>query len=285
VLYREFETQAALDAQYNVSENVEDATEYAEFYTEKSRAVRADLDCHLDVSFGPTVAERLDVFPADRPNAPILLFIHGGYWHSRTAEEFDFVARGPVSAGVTTVVMNYALCPTVSIDELVRQTRAAVVWLADHAAEFGADGDRIHVAGHSAGGHLTGMLLTTDWEEKYGQSTDIIEGACTISGLFDLEPFPYTWLQPKLQLTWDEVRRNSPIRHLPAEAPPLLVSYGAEEPAELRRQSADFLTTWQQAGLDGSRLPQPGANHYTAIEGFLDADSRLCSAILDQIED
>jgi arylformamidase len=284
VLYRDFATQEELDAQYNVSENVEDATEYAEFYTEKSREVRSDLDCRLNVSFGPTVAERLDIFPADRPNAPILLFVHGGYWHSRTSEEFDFVARGPVSAGVTTVVMNYALCPAVSIDEIVRQTRAAVVWLADHAAEFGADGDRIHVAGHSAGGHLTAMLLTTDWEKKYGRPADIIKGACTISGLFDLEPFPYTWLQPKLQLTWGEVRRNSPIRHLPDDAPPLLVSYGADEPAELCRQSENFLTAWQQAGLDGSRLSQPATNHYTAIEGFLDAESRLCSAILDRID-
>jgi arylformamidase len=285
VLYREFATQEELDAQYNVSESVEDSTEYAEFYTEQSREVRADLDCHLGASFGPTVAERLDIFPADRPNAPILLFVHGGYWHSRTSREFDFVARGPVSAGVTTVVMNYALCPGVSIDEIVRQTRAAVVWLADHADEFGADGDRIHVAGHSAGGHLTGMLLTTDWAGKYGKSADVIESACTISGLFDLEPFPYTWLQPKLQLTWDEVRRNSPIRHLPDDAPPLLVSYGADEPAELCRQSEDFLTVWQEHGLDGSLLPQPATNHYTAIKGFLDAESRLCSAILEQIED
>ena len=284
MLYREFETQAELDAQYNVSQAVDDASEYAEFYTEKSREVRAELDHHRDVSFGPTVAERLDVFPADRENAPILLFIHGGYWHSRTSDEFDFVARGPVSAGVTTVVMNYALCPAVSIDEIVRQTRAAVVWLADHADEFDSDGDSIHVAGHSAGGHLAAMLLTTDWTSEYDRSPDIVESACTISGLFDLAPFPYTWLQPKLQLTWDEVRRNSPIRHVPSEAPPLLVSYGADEPAELCRQSEEFLTAWQQAGLDGTGLAQPETNHYTAIEGFLDADSRLCSAILERID-
>jgi arylformamidase len=283
MLYRDFETQAELDAQYNVSESVGDSTEYGDFYTEKSREVRADLDCRLDVSFGPTVAERLDVFPADRPNAPILLFVHGGYWHSRTSTEFDFVARGPVSEGVTTVVMNYALCPAVSIGEIVRQTRAAVVWLAEHADEFGADGDRIHVAGHSAGGHLVGMLLTTDWG-IYGKSADIIAGACTISGLFDLEPFPYTWLQPKLQLTWGDVRDYSPIRHLPDEAPPLLVSYGADEPSELRRQSEAFLAAWREHGLDGTGLPQPAANHYTAIEGFLDAESRLCAAIVDRIE-
>lgn len=283
MLYRDFETQEELDEQYNVGEAVDDYEQYKEFYVEESERTREELDAHLDVSFGPTLAEHADVFPADDPDAPVLVFIHGGYWRSLSSKEFSFVANGPVAAGVTTVVVNYALCPNVTIDEIVRQCRAAVAWLADDAEAYGGDSDRIHVAGHSAGGHLTAMLLTTDWEGEYGLPPDVIEGACAISGLFDLEPFPYTWLQPKLQLTWGQVRRNSPIRHIPESAPPLIVTYGGEEPSEMRRQSEDFLDEWERNGLEGRHLPQPDDDHFSAIDGFLDPESPLCSAILEQM--
>ena len=282
-LYRNFETQEALDEQYNVEAAVDDFEEYAQFYVEKSEEVREDLDSHLDVSFGPTTAEHLDIFPAEDPEAPVLLFIHGGYWHSLSSKEFSLVAKGPVSEGVTTVVMNYALCPKVTIDEIVRQTRAAVVWIADNIEEYNGDPDQLYVSGHSAGGHLVGMLLATDWERDYGRSSEIIKGATGISGLYDLQPFPYTWLQPKLQLTWGQVRRNSPIRHIPDDAHPLLITYGGAEPDEMGRQSEAFLDAWRDAGHEGSHVPQPEDDHFSAIDGFLDPESDLLTAMLDQM--
>jgi arylformamidase len=283
MLYRDFETQEELDEQYKVEDTVDNFEEYARFYTDTSAEVREKLDSHLDVSVGPTLAEHVDIFPADEPDAPVLLFIHGGYWHRLTSKEFSFVAEGPVSAGVTTVVLNYALAPEVTMDEIVRQARAAVVWLADNISNYNGDGDQIHVAGHSAGGHLTGMLLATDWERRYGRSPEIINGATAISGLFDLAPFPYTWLQPKIQLTWGEVRRNSPLRHVPDSAPPLILSYGEQEPAEMQRQSDAFLEKWRDAGHEGERLIQSEDDHYSAIDGFLDPTSPLLSAVLEQI--
>ena len=286
MLYRNFATQEELDAQYDLENTVEDISLYADFYAEESEKVRAELEHRLDVPFGPTLAEHLDLYPtpkAEHP-APVLVYLHGGYWRSRTSKEFGFVARGPASSGVATVVVNYALCPEVTIDEIVRQVRAALVWTYANATSFGGDPQRIHVAGHSAGGHLTAMLLETDWESDYGLPGDIVKGACAISGLFDLAPFPYTFLQPKLQLTWDQVLRNSPILHLPEWAPPLLVAYGEDEPSELRRQSEDFFAAWRAKGLPGDLLPLPGENHYGVIDGFLDAGSPLCSAILGRME-
>jgi arylformamidase len=285
LLYRNFATQEELDAQYDLENTVEDISLYADFYAKESEKVRAKLEHRLDVPFGPTLAEHLDLYPApglEHP-APILVYLHGGYWRSRTSKEFGFVARGPASRGVATVLVNYALCPKVTIDEIVRQVRAAVVWTYGNATSFGGDPERIHVAGHSAGGHLTAMLLETDWEGVYGLSGDIVKGACVISGLFDLAPFPYTFLQPKLQLTWDQVLRNSPILHLPDEAPPLIVAYGEDEPPELRRQSEDFFAAWRAKGLTGDLLPLPNKNHYDVIDGLLDAGSPLCSAILGGI--
>jgi arylformamidase len=284
VLYRGFSTQEELDEQYNLRESVPDFPAYEQFYNEQSKKTREQLECQLDVPFGPTLDERLDIFPAARSGAAILVFIHGGYWHTFSSKEFSFVASGPVSAGVTTVVINYALCPKVTIEEIVRQSRAAVAWLYSNAEAFGGDRTRIYVSGHSAGGHLTAMLTLTDWEGEYGLPADIIKGGCPISGLFDLRPFPYTYLQPKLQLTWGEVLRNSPILRLLEEAPPLLVSYGGEETLELRRQSDDFLAAWRSRGLRGEHLPQPGKDHFSAIDGFLDVGSPLCAAILRQMD-
>ncbi len=286
MLYRDFATQEELDAQYDLRALIPDAASaYEGFCFRESEKVREELDYRLDVPFGPTLAEHADVYPAagaaeaDR-GAPILVYLHGGFWALRTSKEFGFVARGPASRGVATVVVNYALCPEVTIDEIVRQTRAALSWIYKNAGGIGGDAERIHVAGHSAGGHLTAMLLETDWEGVYGLPGDIIKSACAISGLFDLAPFPYTFLQPKLQLSWEQVLRNSPILHVPQDAPPLLLVYGEAEGAEFRRQSEDLLSAWRSKDLNADLLVLPGDNHYDVIEGFLDCESTLCSAIL-----
>jgi arylformamidase len=283
VLYRNFATQEELDAQYDLRTRFPEAASlYEAFCGRESEKAREDLNHHLDVPFGPTLAEHVDLYPAGE-GAPVLVYVHGGFWALRTAREFGFVARGPVSRGAATVVTNYALCPAVTIDEIVRQTRAAVAWTYENAPSFGGDPERIHVAGHSAGGHLVGMLLVTDWPGAYGLPADIIKGATAISGLFDLAPFPYTFLQPKVQFAWDQVQRNSPILHLPDAAPPLLVAYGEDETDEFKRQSEDYLGAWKTEGLPGERLVLPGKNHFDVIDGFLDAGSPLLSRILGQM--
>jgi arylformamidase len=276
-LYRQFTSQADLDAQYDTSRATPDAARQLDRFQAESERARSELDCRLDVPYGPTRPERLDYFPAS-PEAPLLVFIHGGYWRARSARDFSFVARGPVRAGVSVAVVEYALCPQVSVSEIVRQCRAAVAWLHCRGHE------QINVTGHSAGGHLVGMLLATDWEADWRDVPgDVIRSACTISGLFDLAPFPYTWLQPALQLTWEEVVRLSPLYHLPDRAGPLLVSYGGRETAELRRQSEDFLAAWRARALDGELLVQAEADHYSAIWGLSDPDSPLCRALLRQV--
>jgi arylformamidase len=283
MLYRDFATQEELDAQYNLTAMLpEAAARYEEFCWRESEGVREALDHRPDVPFGPTLAEHVDVYPAGE-NTPVLVYVHGGFWCLRTSKEFGFVARGPVSRGVATVVTNYDLCPRVTMDEIVRQTRAAVVWAYNNATSFGGDPARIHVAGHSAGGHLVAMLLATDWEGEYGLPVDIIKGATAISGLYDLTPFPYTFLQPKLQLGYVQVYRNSPIRHLPDASAPLLVAYGDNETDEFKRQSEEYLDAWRAGGLEAERLILQGKNHYEVIDGFLDAESPLCSAILGQM--
>ena len=283
MLYRDFATQEELDAQYNLNMMLpEAAASYEVFCDRESERIRSEMDHSLDVPFGPTLAEHVDLYPAGE-DAPVLIYVHGGFWCLRTSKEFGFVARGPVSRGVATVVTNYALCPKVTIDEIVRQTRAAVAWAYNNARSFGGDPGRIHVAGHSAGGHLVAMLLATDWEGEYSLPNDVVKGCTAISGLFDLAPFPYTFLQPQLQLTWDQASRNSPILHIPDAAPPLLVAYGEDETDEFKRQSEAYLDAWRASGLDAERMVLSGKNHYEVIDGFLDAESPLCSAVLARL--
>lgn len=283
MLYRDFATQEELDAEYNLTAIFpESAASYEVFCERESERVRSELDHLLNVPFGPTLAEHVDLYPAGE-TAPVLIYVHGGFWYLRTSQEFGFVARGPISRGIATVIVNYDLCPRVTIDEIVRQTRAAVAWVYENARSFGGDAGRIHIAGHSAGGHLVAMLLATDWEGEYGLPGDVVKSAAAISGLYDLAPFPYTFLQPQLQLGWDQVLRNSPVLHIPDAAPPLLVAYGEEETDEFKRQSEAFLSAWRANGLDGERLLLAGKNHYDVIDGFLDAESPLCSAVLEQM--
>jgi arylformamidase len=282
-LYQNFTSQAGIDAQYDVENSVPNFGIYVDFFLENSARVREKLSPKLDVLFGPTVVEHLDIYPAKTPDAPIHMFIHGGYWHSLSSKEFSFVAEGLVAAGITVVVNNYALCPDVTITEIVRQNRAAIAWLYRNALTFGADQNRIFVSGHSAGGHLTAMLLSTDWAGAYGLPADLVKGGTSISGLFELAPFFHSWLQPKLQLTPKEIALNSPINHLPTEASPLIVTLGGDESEEFHRQSDAYLTAWKEKGLAGEYLDLPGRNHFTVLEDYLDPDSPLCQAIIRQM--
>jgi arylformamidase len=284
-LYREFTKQEEIDTQYDPERGVSDFGVFARFCVGESASVRNDLKSMLDVRFGPTVEETLDIFLAPDPDAPILVFIHGGYWRRLSSKEFSLVARGPVALGITTVVTNYALCPKVTLPEITRQSRAAIAWLfrAEHPTV--GSRNRIFVAGHSAGGHQTARLLATDWENDYGLPGDIIKGGFAISGLFDLRPLRYSWLQAMLQLSEEIVRSESPQLNLPAKSAPLIATVGGDETSEFKRQSTDYVAALKEARFSASYYEQPGKNHFTAIEGFLNPESELCGCVKAFIAD
>ncbi|MDX6752125.1 alpha/beta hydrolase [Geminicoccaceae bacterium 1502E] len=278
-LYRDFTSQEELDREYNPGAALPESAALIEGWAARSERARATLPCETGLRFGPSLDEYLDLYPAG-PGTPLHVFVHGGYWRRFTAREHGFVAPALVGAGVSVAVLNYALCPKVTIDEIVRQVRAALAWLHAHAGRYDCDPARITLSGHSAGGHLTAMALLTDWPGDYGLPEDLVKGGLAISGLFDLAPFPYTYLQPSLQLGWDQVRRNSPILHLPPSAAPLDVAVGGAESVEFRRQSRDFHAAWQERGLDGDLLEVPDANHFTVLEELERPQSPLLASLL-----
>lgn len=283
MLYRNFATSEQIDAEYDMSVVVGDPSEYFAFYARESATAREQHACQLDVPFGPTIEETLDIFPAADPAAPIVVFIHGGYWRRLSAKEFSYVARGLVRRGITTVVTNYALCPKVTLPEITRQSRAALAWLRTTNHVYNGDRDRIHVAGHSAGGHLAARVLCTDWAGDYALPADLVKGAYAISGLYDLQPLRYAFVQPSLQLTGDIIARESPALNLPHTSAPLIAEVGGEESDEFRRQSADYVDRWQAAGLPGTYREQPGRNHFDVIYEFNDPDSELCERFVSMV--
>ena len=173
----------------------------------------------------------LDIYTpaqAGRP-APVQVFYHGGYWRSFKAADFAFVAERLTEAGVLVVIVNYALVPAVRIGELVRQCRAALAWVHANIARYGGDPNRIFVSGHSAGGHLVAAMAAMAPPAGEPDTRPLVQGGVALSGLFDLEPIRLCYLQETLQLTPAEVAANSPARHLPTAAKPLILAYGADE--------------------------------------------------------
>lgn len=283
-LYRQFETQEAIDAQYDVEKSVPDFMVYARHYIDESAAVRARFAASLDVSYGPTLDETLDIFPAATPGAPVVVFLHGGAWRILSSKEFSTVAKGLHARGFTTVVVNYALCPKVSIDEITRQSRAAVAWVLRNIQRYGGDPERVVLSGHSAGGHLTAMCLQTDWENDYGLPRDPLAAAVMVSGVFEIEPFRWSSIQPKLQIDDGVIRRNTPQHSVRKCATPILVSWGTEEPDEFVRQSQAFVQAWSDAGNHVQALAQEGRNHFDAIYGFEDEQHPLVEWIANAVK-
>ena len=274
-----FDSQAAIDAAYNPARVVADeAAELSHFGTRSAEA-RRTLPGRFDVPFGPTLAESLDIFPAAQPNAPVFVFIHGGYWRAGLASHFSSVALGLQPLGITTVVLNYALCPKVRLDEIVRQVRAGLAWVLRHIGEHGGDPTRVAIGGHSAGGHLGAMALLTDWAGDYGLPADPFVGALLVSGLYDLAPLRYSYLQPMIQLDEGLVRQQSPLHRVRASATPLVLTWGDQEQPAFAQQSQTFHAAWAQAGNRAELMPQAGANHYSAIHGFEHAGSALARTV------
>ncbi len=275
-LYRSFDSQAQIDAQYNPSLALAPGDSPGAHFAAQAEAARAQIPCTLNVPYGPTRAETLDIFTASQANAPVFIFIHGGYWRSLSSKDFSGVALGLQRRGITTVVVDYALCPFVSIDEITRQTRAAAAWVLRNIAQYGGDPARVAIGGHSAGGHLTAMCLQTEWARDYGLPQDPFAAAIAFSGLFDLAPLRYSYLQPMIQLDDGVIQRNSPALAVRACTTPLWVTWGSEESPEFARQSCIYDAAWRAAGNTSVLEAQPHANHFSVIHGLEDPQSPVC---------
>lgn len=268
-----------LDRQYNARAAVPDSAHLIAQYAQASAQVRAQFGVHTGEPYGPHPDETLDIFPAAQPGAPVFVFIHGGYWRALSSSDSHFVTPAFLKAGATVVVVNYALAPAVSLDQITLQCRRALAWVHRHVARFNGDPARIHVCGHSAGGQLTGMLLAPDWPLQFGVSQPLLHSASAISGLFDLRPLMHTHINDWLNLTPQSAQANSPVFHVPSQPCPVVLACGGLETAEFRRQSLLYGQALQARGGQVDLLFPPQTNHFSVLFQLADPASSLFKAI------
>ena len=284
---------AWLAAQYNNRARVPGHAEILARWARDSQVIRDTRPCRLDLAYGDTPAERLDVFgPSDaipgpkvrrHPGAPMLVFIHGGWWRSLDKADHSFVAPALADAGAVVVVPNYALCPAVGIEDITLQMVRSLAWCWRHARELGADPSRITVAGHSAGGHLAAMMLCTLWK-RVGDDLpdDLVKAALSLSGVFDLEPLRRTpFLQPDLRLTPGSVRRLSPAG-FPAPAGTLRAVAGALESEEFLRHNRLIRRRWGALTVPVCDTIAD-ADHFTVVDRLARSGSQLHSLALQMM--
>jgi len=234
-----------------------------------------------DIPYGASTGERLDLLKPSNPNAPVLVFIHGGYWQWLDKDDYASFLEPLVSAGALIASVNYTLCPAVTIDVLVQQVRKACAWVWCHAGEYGGDPGRLHVSGHSAGGHLTAMMVATDWPEfEEGLPRDMIKSAVPISVLFDLEPIRLSTVNDNMLMGAETAKRNSPLLLAPASTMPISTVVGGRETEEYRRQSRELTDTWRSAASTMEYIEVPGHDHFTMIEAMTEPESPLTSTLL-----
>ncbi len=262
-------TQDERDAAYDVRRAV---PQYAALRAAREAASAAYRSGHatasLDIAYGPRPRQQWDIFPGARPDAPCLVFIHGGYWQANSRESFACLAAGVAAHGWSAALPSHTLAPEATLPEIVAEIDSGLSWLAAHGAAYGVAGP-IVVSGWSAGGHLTAMTL----------GNPAVAAGLSIAGVFELAPLRDTYLNVNLRLTDEDIALCSPLR-LPVTEKPLVIACGTAELPALIADSRDFHAYRAAAGAPGALLPIAGANHFTILDALAAPDGALTHALL-----
>jgi arylformamidase len=263
------------ESQYNNRAAVPDHPQYFARWGEESERVRRSVRCYLDVPFGTHAMEKLDLFQAQGRSRALLMFIHGGYWRALDKKDHSFVAAELVKHGVTVAVPNYALCPSVTVEDIVRQMLQAAAWLWRNGGHFGAPYNRVHVAGHSAGGHLTAMMLAALWPSfARDLPKKVVSGGLAISGVYDLrDVVNVPSINNDVRMTAAQAWKWSPMSLPPSTDAPLYLAAGGKELPPFLDQNRAFGQHWKK--VLAQDVPCPDDNHFSILEKLRDPSSAL----------
>jgi arylformamidase len=274
-------TAEQLERQFNPRAAVPEHGHYIEERMRRSAETRRKLRCALDLRYGPNPLETLDVFPG-APGGPVQLYVHGGYWRANDKADASVIAEPLVAKGATAVLINYDLCPNVTVAEIVRETIRAIAWTWRNVRKHGGDPDRLFISGNSAGAHLCAMALAHDWTAD-GLPADIVKGAAPVTGIYDLTPVPHISVNELIRLKPEEVKALSPMELPPRRNLPLLVAVGGAETPEWIKQSKNYAAMCRANGIDAEYLECPGENHFTMTNVLADPGHMLTRAIIGQM--
>jgi len=271
------------EREYSPSSCVAAIEPFLDAYVARSRAAESDCRCQKNLLWGKRPEEVFDYFPAASADAPLLVYIHGGYWQEHSKEESLFAAPDCVANGIAYAAIDYTLAPQASVGFIVEQCRRAIASLHQQAAALGFDARRIYVSGNSAGAHLAAMLLVAGWQDAHGLAEDVVAGAILLSGIYDLEPLMGTYIDAALRLTSADVAALSPLRLKLGRAVRTIVAWGDNETAEFKRQSRAFTAALVAAGFPVSEFELAGTNHFDIVFGLANRGSVLGDATLEML--
>lgn len=278
--------QAELDAAYDQSVYAPNQRQVTGRYATNSDLTRSRLGPPRTIAYGPTPVETLDVYRTKKAKAPVLIFIHGGAWRGGKAKDYAFPAEAFVHAGAHYVVPDFAWVQDVGGDlaTVVGQVRRAVAWVYKNAASFGGNPQRLYVAGHSSGGHLAGVLLTTDWRKEFGLPGDVIKGGVCGSGMYDLHPVSLSARSRYVKFADESIAAFSSQRHLVLLNCPVSVVYGTFETPEFQRQNREFVAAVRAAGKPVTLDVAAGYNHFEVMETLANPYGFMGRAALAQMK-
>jgi arylformamidase len=270
------------EREYSPSSCIDDISPLLEAYTIRSAAAReacasAGLPV-IEVPYGPADTQTIDLVtpPGSGDLAPLIVFIHGGYWQELSKVESFFAATDCVSHGIAFAAIDYTRAPAASLDEIVAECAEALAVLVSSAERYGIDAHRIVVTGSSAGGQLAAMmgLGIGEWRPA---------AVCLLSGIFELEPLIGTYVNDAVGLDIEAAHRNSPIRAQLRGFPPTLIAYGENETTQFKRQSAAMAVALRAAGVEVDELEASARNHFDLVFDLCDHNSELGRRLLNLV--
>ncbi len=237
----------------------------------RARSPKAELG----LKYGPSERQVIDLFPSGTANAPLAMFIHGGYWRTNHWSSYSHMAANLNARGIDVAVAGYDLCPQVTLAAIIDELRAAVLFLWRRRKQ------RVFVFGHSAGGHLTGCMVATHWTKLASDAPDdLVPAGYSISGVFDLTPMLQVSMNQELRLDERQARAASPLFWDVPAGRIFDAVVGGTESDEFRRQSRRVADAWQ--GKAQTRYAEiPGANHFTVIDPMSDPNSAMVARLAE----
>ena len=268
-----------LEYEYNPRVTVADFADFFQIYADASNESRDRTPHQLDLRYGVGPLATLDWY-GDHVDGPLHVFVHGGYWRSQDKKDYGFVAAELVRHGMNVAIVNYDLCPTVTIGDINVQCVAAVDFLLNHPAVPSFDSKALSISGHSAGGQIVADLLHYDWQMQKGYSLPLCT-AMTISGVFDLEPIRHTSINDDVGLSQETARQYSPIyskRHVDA---PIFVCVGSQESRGFQSQSENYFST-HCSSEQGDRLATiDDCHHFSILLALFSAEGTWHDEVLN----